>query len=106
MIYSTPLALTATYDSPTRNEHRADLAEAAISCATDAEAQDVERDDIHAAAYQDVSDLLANLIHFCHRAGLDWETLLGSAERAAEGDLEDGPEAARDTDRFPAPREV
>jgi hypothetical protein len=49
----------------------------------------------------DVSDLLGNLIHFCARAGVSWDAMVDKAERAVEGDREDGPEAVRDTDRFP-----
>jgi phosphoribosyl-ATP pyrophosphohydrolase len=80
----------------TQNESRADLAEKALTVATDRNGEQHPSD-----VATDVSDLLAHLIHFCARAGLEWDELVGKAERAAEGDLEDGPEAARDTDRFP-----
>lgn len=85
------------YDFDTQNESRADQAERALAVATDRNGEDDPAD-----VLADVSDLLANVIHFCARAGLDWDALVGQAERAASGDLEDGPEAVRDTDRFPA----
>jgi hypothetical protein len=89
------------YDGATTNEARADWAESAIAHGCDAEAQRVDEPHVADCAYQDVKDLLSNLVHFCHRAGIEWEDVVDAAESAAEGDLEDGPEAKRDTERFP-----
>ena len=87
-----------SHSLPLDNEGRADWAEQAIVNGSDAEAQVVDEPGL---VYQDVSDLLANIIHFCVRAGIDWDDVVGHAETAAQGDLEDGPETARDTERFP-----
>lgn len=80
----------------TQNESRADLAEAMLAVGTDRNGENADED-----VATDVSDALANLAHFCVRAGLDFGALVDKASNAATGDLEDGPEAARDTDRFP-----
>lgn len=86
---------------PLDNEGRADWAEQAIVNGSDAEAQDLDLNEYPQTVEQDVSDLLANVIHFCIRAGLDWDSVVERAERAAVGDLEDSPETVRDADRFP-----
>jgi hypothetical protein len=80
-----------------QNERHADLAEVAIAAATD---QLGERgpDDV----FTDVADTVAHVIHFCHRAGIDWDAVVEKAADWATGDLTDGPPAKRDTDRFPA----
>jgi hypothetical protein len=83
------------YDDEARvNETRADLGQAAVmvGCVDWHSDEDWEAH---------VSDAVANVVHFCRRAGLDPETLLQSALRSADGDLEDGPEAPRDAVRFP-----
>lgn len=86
----------SVYDRSAQNESRADLAEAALRVATD------RNGEAHVAdVFLDVSDLVGNLIHFCARAGLDWTDACAHGEHGAIGDLEDGPTAARDTDRFP-----
>jgi hypothetical protein len=82
------------------NERRADLAEAMLLTGTDCEG---ERNAELVAT--DVSDALSHFIHLCRRAGLDWRATVDRAERAAIGDLEDGAEAKRDSDRFPFPDE-
>jgi hypothetical protein len=55
-------------------------------------------------AFTDLSDLLANARHFCARAGIDPNEVWADARRAAEGDMDDGPEAVRDPTRFPSGR--
>lgn len=85
------------YDFDAQNESRADRAEWALAVATDRSGESDASE-----THLDVSDLLGNLMHFCVRAGLDFDEMVASAKRAAEGDLEDGPETKRDTDRFPA----
>lgn len=79
------------------NEARADDAEFALKATTDRNGEDEPN-----GVFTDVSDLLAHVVHFCARAGIDFEAVVDHAAHAAQGDLEDGPEAARDTDRFPA----
>lgn len=81
----------------TQNESRADKAEEILAEFSDKNAET----DGTAGVFTDVSDVLAHFIHLCARAGLDFDEIVASAERAAQGDLEDGPEAARDDDRFP-----
>lgn len=44
----------------------------------------------------DLSDALADVRHFIHRCGLDPDFIWDRATDAAEGDLEDGPEAVFD----------
>jgi hypothetical protein len=87
------------YDFDDQNESRADQAEWALAVATDRNGED-KLDET--GVFTDVSDLVGNLIHFCARAGLDWSDVCAHGEHAAEGDLSDGPEAKRDSDRFPA----
>ena len=87
-----------TYDFADQNESRADRAEWALAVATDS---NVEHDGGEGAEL-DVSDLLANVMHFCDRAGLDFESIVDRAERSYQGDSEDGPDTKRDTERFPA----
>ncbi len=91
------------FDRPIDNEGRANWAENALIHGCDAEAQSVDLNEYPQTVEQDVSDLLANLMHFCVRAGIEWSSVMDRAERAAEGDLEDGPEAARDTGTIPQP---
>jgi hypothetical protein len=76
------------------NESRADLGQSAVM---------VGCVDWHADEDwgSHVSDAVANVVHFCRRAGLDPEALMQSVLQSAEGDLEDGPEASRDAVRFP-----
>lgn len=81
-------------DEDNVNEVRADLGEAAVLVGCIDSAADDDWD-------AHVSDALANVIHFCHRAGVDAADLFNNAVRSAEGDLEDGCEAKRDAGRFP-----
>lgn len=83
--------------SDASNEVRADRAEAILSQYSD---RNAETDGIHGVA-TDVSDVLADFLHFCERAGLDFDALTDKARSDARGDLEDGPEARRDAQRFP-----
>lgn len=82
------------YDDGRINETRADLGQAAVmvGCA-----------DWHCDEdwHSHVSDALANIVHFCRRAGLDPALLTRSGLDSAEGDLDDGSEAERDAARFP-----
>jgi hypothetical protein len=73
----------------TENERRADWGEAAamIGCPDYA----IGGNGIET----DISDALANIAHFCARAGVDAQELFARGLRAASGDLEDGPEAKR-----------
>lgn len=83
------------YDDTARiNEARADLGQAAVM---------VGCVDWHSDADWEahVSDAVANVVHFCRRAGVDPDLLVESALRSAAGDLDDGPEATRDATRFP-----
>jgi len=79
-----------------QNEQRADRATAILARGTD----NAAADDGTAGLFTDMSDLIADLIHLCARAGLDFEDVVAHAETAAAGDLEDGPEARRDTERW------
>lgn len=81
----------------TQNESRADKAEEILAEFSD---KDGESDDGIGGVFTDISDVLAHFVHLCARAGLDFDEVVDKAGRAAEGDLEDGPEAARDKDRF------
>lgn len=81
------------------NEARADVAEAMLAVGSDRLAECEE--EAPNGAFTDVSDTLAHFVHFCARAGIDFDEVVAHAERAAMGDLEDGPEAARDAERFP-----
>lgn len=87
------------YDFDRQNESRADLAETALIVATDRAAEDTNGEDV----WTDVSDLLANIAHFCDRAGIDFHAAVDHAYHAYEGDSEDGPDTERDYDRFPDP---
>lgn len=89
------------YDFDTTNEARADWAERAIKNGCDAEADSLDLTEHPEVVYQDLKDLVSNLIHFCHRAGIEWDEVESAAVDAAIGDLEDGPEAKRDAERFP-----
>src|SRR3954465_8196670 len=73
------------YDGDRVNETRADLGQAAVMLGCP---------DWHSDAdwHAHVSDALANIVHFCRRAGLDPVQLTHSGLDAAEGDLEDGRE--------------
>src|SRR4051812_25993596 len=73
------------------NESRADRGEHALAVSSDC--QD---------AFTDLSDALANLMHFADRAGLDFSAVVNHARVAYAGDMEDGPRAARNAARFPA----
>lgn len=81
------------HDHAMPNESRADRAEHALAVSTDC--QD---------PFTDLSDALANLMHFADRAGLDFSAVVEHARRAYAGDMEDGPRAVRsaDAERFPA----
>lgn len=85
-----------SYSITKQNESRADWAEHALAVGTDRAA---ERDGEDART--DVSDLLANVRHFCDRAGIDWPGIVDHADNAYIGDSEDGPYAKRDSRRFP-----
>lgn len=87
-----------THDE-TRNESRANVAEKILSAHSDRNAED--EDSPTQGAFLDVTDVLADFIHFCARAGLEWDEVVDKAARSHAGDLEDGPEAKRDTERFP-----
>jgi hypothetical protein len=78
-----------------QNERHADLAEMAV-----AQRRTRRRSDA-AGVFTDVADTLAHLIHFCRRAGIDWDAAVEKAAEYATGDLTDGPPVKRDTDRFP-----
>ena len=84
------------YNFDAQNESRADLAEWSIAVGSDREGEEHPE-----LVEQDTADAVANIIHFCARAGLDWDAVVRRAESAARGDLEDGPEAVRDAERFP-----
>lgn len=73
------------------NERRADRAEAMLAVST------MGLDD----ATLDLLYALAHLMHFCRRAGIDWDAAVEQAAGYAVSDLEDGPPVKRDTDRFP-----
>jgi hypothetical protein len=91
---------TATYTHDERqNESRADSAEAMLAVGSDKLGE--KEEERPSGVFTDVSDALAHFVHFCARAGLDFDEVVDKAVRAAQGDLEDGPEAARDTERFP-----
>lgn len=83
------------------NERRADSVEHALKVATDhlGEREEEEPNGV----YIDVSDLLANVRHFCDRAGLDYGMIDHHAHGAYLGDHETEPPAARDPERYPAP---
>jgi hypothetical protein len=78
-----------------QNERHADLAEMAVAAASGRHA----RQD---GVFTDVADTLAHIIHFCRRAGIDWDAAVEKAAEYATGDLTGGPPVKRDTDRFPA----
>jgi hypothetical protein len=84
------------YDHGHQNESRADRSEWMLAVSSDRSGENEPSE-----VATDVSDALANLAHFCVRAGLDFDALVDHAKHAAIGDLEDGPEALRDTVRFP-----
>lgn len=90
------------YDTNRQNESRADSVEVALRLG-DRNAEAAAGGAIHGEVETDVSDLLANVIHFCARAGIAFEQCVDRATGMAEGDLEDGPEAQRDRSRFPDP---
>jgi predicted HAD superfamily Cof-like phosphohydrolase len=77
-----------TIDDDKPNEWRADYGSRISACSPDWGSNDL---------HTDLSDALADVVHFIHRCGLDPEELFDHALRSAEGDLEDGPEAAVDT---------
>lgn len=89
------------YDMREQNESRADLAEWALVVATDCNGQDAAQD-----VFLDVSDLIANLMHFCQRAGLDWDDVQEHGLNGFQGDAADGPPVQRDKQRFPFPTRV
>lgn len=76
-----------TYDTENQNESRADYG-ARISCLTG------DWGENHLST--DVTDALANVVHYLHRVGLDPEVTFGNALRSAQGDLEDEPKAKLD----------
>jgi hypothetical protein len=87
------------YNFNDQNESRADQAERVLAIGTDRNGE-CEAD--ARGVFTDVSDLLANMRHFCDRAGIDYDAVSDHSRNAYEGDLaEDGPIAKRDTDRFP-----
>jgi hypothetical protein len=49
----------------------------------------------------DVTDALANIAHFCDRAGLNFEALAAGAVESRNGDYDDGEPAARDDHSIP-----
>lgn len=73
------------------NERFADLAEIAMWTT-----------DNH-GPFTDASEVLANIIHFCNRAGLDFEAVVSEARATARDDHASGPEARRDFQRYPGP---
>jgi hypothetical protein len=86
------------YNHAESNESRANQIERALDVASDKQAWTDDKRGV----YTDVSDLLASVRHFCDRAGIDYDDVDAHAEAAYQGDLaEDGPPAARDTERFP-----
>jgi hypothetical protein len=84
------------YDHSRSNESRANLAEHALSLSTDENANDEP-----GGAFLDVSDMLANLRHFCDRAGIDFGEVDDHAHNGYLGDLGEDPVTIRDTERFP-----
>jgi hypothetical protein len=91
----------AKYNFDDQNESRADQTERVLAIGTD---RNGECDADTRGVFTDVSDLLANLRHFCDRAGIDYGEVDGHAQHAYEGDLaESGPAVKRDTERFPDP---
>lgn len=95
MIYRTD---TPYHQDERQNESRADKVEEILAKFSD---HNGDSEDGTAGVFTDISDVLAHFVHFCARAGLDFDEAVDAAQRAAQGDLEDGPEAARDEDRFP-----
>lgn len=84
--------IVAVKDASLRNERRADLAEIALW---------PDQDPRDAGA--SVCNLLANLVHFCRRAGIDWDTCVCIAPEMADLDLDDAPDVARDLNAYPEP---
>jgi hypothetical protein len=83
-------------DGTNANEVRADRAEAILSGFSDRNGEDDP-----GSVYLDVADVVTDLAHFCARAGLDFDSIMSKVRSDQVGDLEDGPEAARDTVRWP-----
>lgn len=79
-----------------QNESRADRAEAAVALVSDCAYREEA-----GGVYTDLSDTLACLRHLADRAGIDWEDVLSHANRAYDGDGEDGPYVVHDVGRFP-----
>lgn len=70
-----------------QNESRADYGSRISGCTGDWGENELRTD---------ITDALANVVHFIHRVGLDPKWLFNRALESAEGDLEDGPEARYD----------
>ncbi len=73
------------HDRP--NEWRADFGSRISACTPDWGENELRTD---------ITDALADVVHFIHRCGLDPEAIFDSALESADGDLEDGPEAEVD----------
>jgi hypothetical protein len=87
------------YSFDDQNESRADLVERALALSTDCNGQDDP--DVGAGVFTDLSDLLANVRHFCDRAGISYGELDAHAHNAYLGDLGDNAVAKRDAERIP-----
>lgn len=78
-------AIEINHDTP--NEWRADYGARIQYCSPDWGSNELETD---------ITDALADVVHFIHRVGLDPSIVFDDALRSAQGDLEDGPEAVED----------
>ena len=53
--------------------------------------------------FTDASEVLANVVHFCSRAGLDFDAVVAEAKTTARDDHASSPEARRDLHVYPQP---
>ena len=75
------------YNREAQNESRADYGARIKYCTPDWGSNELATD---------ITDALADVVHFIHRCGLNPNALFDDALRSAQGDLEDGPEAVLD----------